>query len=162
MKKYLLLGTVLALFGVFVLLRQGMGQDAALLNATPITPNSSGSTGGSTGSSNSGSGSSTGQNNSSGGSTTYKDGIYTGQAADAFYGTVQVQAVISGGKITDVQFLQYPNAGGHTSEVSSIALPALKQEAIQAQSANVDSVSGASATSQAFQQSLVSALSQAH
>src|SRR5579864_8391073 len=37
-------------------------------------------------------------------STTYKDGTYVGDAADAFYGTIQVEAIIGGGKITDVKF----------------------------------------------------------
>jgi len=39
----------------------------------------------------------------------YKDGSYTGSVQDAFYGNIQVRAVISGGKITDVLFLQFPN-----------------------------------------------------
>jgi uncharacterized protein with FMN-binding domain len=91
----------------------------------------------------------------------YKDGTYTGTAADAFYGTIQVEAVVSGGQLTDVTFLQYPNAPGHTSDVSNTALPQLKQEAITAQSANVNVVSGATQDSQAFQQSLASALAQA-
>ncbi|MGZ3646383.1 MAG: hypothetical protein ACXVCM_21335 [Ktedonobacteraceae bacterium] len=41
--------------------------------------------------------------------TLYKDGSYTGSVADALWGFVQVKAVITHGKITDVQFLQYPN-----------------------------------------------------
>jgi uncharacterized protein with FMN-binding domain len=94
--------------------------------------------------------------------TGYKDGQYTGTVADAVYGQLQVKAVISQGKITDVQFLQYPNHSGHTTEVSNMALPQLKSEAIQAQSANVDIVSGATQTSQAFMQSLQSALTQAN
>lgn len=88
----------------------------------------------------------------------YKDGSYTGTAADAFYGTIQVKAIISGGALTDVQFLQEPDAPGHTSQVSATALPELKQEAITAQSANVNVVSGATQDSQAFQQSLAAAL----
>ena len=91
----------------------------------------------------------------------YKDGTYTGDSEDAFYGNVQVQATISNGKITDVQFLQYPNDQGRSIEVNSYAMPYLKQEAIAVQSANVQIVSGATATSQAFAQSLQSALSQA-
>ncbi len=105
---------------------------------------------------------------SSGGNSTptssfakYKDGTYTGQVADAFYGNLQVQATISGGKITDVQFLQYPNDNGTTLEVNKQAMPILKQEAITKQAANVDIVTGASQSSQAFQQSLQSALNQA-
>lgn len=91
----------------------------------------------------------------------YKDGSYTGNAADAFYGNIQVQVTISGGKITDVVFLQYPNDRGTSVEINNQAMPMLKQEAIQAQSANVDGVSGATDTSQAFIQSLSSALNQA-
>lgn len=94
-------------------------------------------------------------------STTYKDGTYTGSPTDAFYGTVQVQAVITGGKITDVKFLNYPQDRRNSQEINSQAMPYLIQEAIQAQSANVDIISGATATSQAFQQSLYTALQQA-
>lgn len=92
----------------------------------------------------------------------YKNGTYTGSVADAFYGNVQVQVTISGGKITDVQFLQYPSDRSTSVYINSQAMPLLKQEAIQAQSANVAGVSGASATSAAFIQSLTDALSQAH
>lgn len=91
----------------------------------------------------------------------YKNGTYTGSVADAFYGNIQVQVVITGGQITDVIFLQYPNDNNTSRNINSQAMPLLKQEAIAAQSANVSGVSGASATSPAFQQSLASALSQA-
>lgn len=92
----------------------------------------------------------------------YKNGTYTGGVADAFYGNVQVQATISGGKLTDVQFLQYPNDRSTSIAINTQAMPYLKQEALQAQSANVQGISGASDTSAAFQQSLASALAQAH
>lgn len=92
---------------------------------------------------------------------TYKDGSFYGGAANAFYGNVQIAAVIKNGKISDIQFIQYPNDNGHSLMVSSYALPLLKQETIQSQSANVDIVSGATETSLAYQQSLSSALSQA-
>jgi uncharacterized protein with FMN-binding domain len=92
---------------------------------------------------------------------TYKDGEYTGDAADAFYGNIQVKATISGGKLTDVQFLQYPNDRHDSVEINQAAMPKLKQEAIQAQSANVSGVTGATDTSQAFVQSLGSALKSA-
>jgi len=91
----------------------------------------------------------------------YKDGTYTGSPADAFYGTVQVKAVIAGGKITDIQFLQYPNDRGHSVEINTYATPILRSEAIQAQNARVNVVSGATQTSQAFVQSLSAALQQA-
>lgn len=91
----------------------------------------------------------------------YKDGSYIGSVQDAFYGNIQVRAVISGGKITDVIFLQFPNDNRTSQYINSQADPMLKQEAIQAQSAQINGVSGASASSQAFQASLADALSQA-
>ncbi len=91
----------------------------------------------------------------------YKDGSYTGDVTDAFYGNIQVKATINGGKITDVQFLQYPNDRRTSVEINQQAMPFLKQEAIQAQSASVDIVSGATQSSEAFVKSLQSALDKA-
>ena len=91
----------------------------------------------------------------------YADGSYTGSSANAYYGTVQIQAVIQGGKLTAVNFLSYPNDRNTSRYINSQAMPQLKSEAIQMQSANVDGVSGATDTSQAFIQSLGSALAQA-
>lgn len=91
----------------------------------------------------------------------YKNGTYTGTVADAYYGNVQVQAIVTGGKITDVKFLQYPNDNRTSISINSQAMPYLTQEALQAQSANVNTISGASATSGAFRQSLKAALAQA-
>ncbi|HSX46112.1 MAG TPA: FMN-binding protein [Candidatus Saccharimonadia bacterium] len=114
-----------------------------------------------TSSTNSNGSSSTSSGTSSTASTTYKDGTYTGSEADAFYGNIQVQATVSGGKITDVVFLEYPNDQRNSVEINQQAMPILKQEAIQAQSANVDIVTGATDTSQAFVQSLSAALQKA-
>jgi uncharacterized protein with FMN-binding domain len=91
----------------------------------------------------------------------YTDGTYTGTAANAYYGNIQVAATISGGKLTNVTFLQYPNDRSTSRFINQQAMPQLKAEAIQAQSANVDGVSGASDSSGAFKESLASALSQA-
>lgn len=91
----------------------------------------------------------------------YKDGTYTGNSDDAYYGNIQVKAIISGGKITDVQFLQYPNSAARSLAINTLAMPNLKQEALQAQDAHVDIISGATDTSNAFMQSLSSALTQA-
>jgi len=88
----------------------------------------------------------------------YADGSYIGSAADAYYGTVQVKAIVKNGQLADVQFLQYPNDRSNSRYINSQAMPLLTQEAIQAQSAQVDGVSGATFTSQAFQQSLATAL----
>jgi uncharacterized protein with FMN-binding domain len=91
----------------------------------------------------------------------YKDGEFTGSGYDAFYGTVQVKAVITGGKLVDVQFLSYPSDRSNSVRINSSAMPSLTQEAIAAQSAQVNMVSGATDTSQAFVESLTSALAQA-
>lgn len=91
----------------------------------------------------------------------YKDGTYTGSVADAQWGDVQVQIVIQDGKITNVTFLQYPNERDRSERINEEADPQLVTEAIQAQSANVDIVTGATDTSEAFIQSLTDALAQA-
>ena len=90
--------------------------------------------------------------------STYKDGEYTGSVADAYYGNIQVKATIQNGKISDVQFLQYPSDRHQSVQINTSAMPILKQEAITAQSSNVDIVSGATDSSQAFIQSLAYAL----
>ncbi len=91
----------------------------------------------------------------------YKDGTYKGSVVNAYYGNVQVSVTISGGRISDVKFLQYPNTHSTSVYINSQAMPYLKQEAIQAQSSNVQTISGATFTSYGFIQSLQSALSKA-
>lgn len=90
----------------------------------------------------------------------YKNGTYTGPVENAYFGNVQVEAVIQNSALADITFLQYPNHG-HSLQVSEQSMPTLKSEAIAAQSANVDVVSGATQMSDAFQQSLSSALAMA-
>lgn len=91
----------------------------------------------------------------------YKNGQYTGSVADASYGYVQVVAVISGGKISDVKFLDYPRDAQKSLQKSMYSMPILISEAIAIQDSNVNTVSGASFTSQAYRESLGSALAQA-
>lgn len=91
----------------------------------------------------------------------YKDGTFTGTSEDAVYGNIKVQVVISNGKITDVIFLDHPGDNRTSDFINSQAMPMLKAEAISAQSANVNIISGASDTSMAFQQSLANALASA-
>lgn len=92
---------------------------------------------------------------------TYKNGNFTSIVTDAFYGNVQIRTTIKAGRVTDIQFLQYPNDRGNSIEINSYAMPILRTEAIQAQNAAVDIVSGATATSEAFRQALANTLSQA-
>lgn len=93
--------------------------------------------------------------------TTYKNGIYTGKSADAFYGFIQVKATISGGKLTNIEFLDYPQDQPNSVTINQQAMPVLKSQAIQVQSAQVDGVSGATDTNHAFTESLGDALAQA-
>lgn len=91
----------------------------------------------------------------------YKDGTYTGSVADAFYGNVQVSVTVSSGRIANVKFLQYPNSHPTSVFINQQAMPYLKQETVKAQGSNVQLISGATFTSEAFVQSLQSALSKA-
>jgi uncharacterized protein with FMN-binding domain len=91
-----------------------------------------------------------------------KDGTYTGDAAETPYGTVQVAAIISGGKITDIQFLRMPNEERRSLQITSMAEPMLKESAINRQSASgLDMVTGATSTSYGYQESLQAALDKA-
>ena len=91
----------------------------------------------------------------------YRDGTFKGVSADAYYGRVQVDAVIKGGRLIAVDVLSYPSDRRTSRYINSRALPELEQEAIQAQSANIDGVSGATLTSGAYEESLDAALSTA-
>lgn len=89
-------------------------------------------------------------------------GTFTGDPVDTQYGTVQVAVTLAKGKLTAVKVLQAPDQNGRDQQIASYSLPRLTQEAIGAQSAHIDAVSGASYTSQGYIQSLQSALDQAH
>ena len=151
MKKYLQITIVLGAFFVLVFLRNIKGSNdsspvvSAPIIATP-TPSFSSSKQATPTISTAGQ---------------YKDGIYTGSIADAYYGNIQVQVLISNGKLYDVVFLQYPSDNQTSESINTQAMPLLKEEALQKQSASVDVISGASYSSQAFIQSLGDALAQA-
>lgn len=101
------------------------------------------------------------QSGTTSGSVSYKDGTYTGDSTDAFYGKIQAVVTVSGGRITSVDVPVSPNDQQNSIQINSEALPILKQEVIQAQKAQVSGVSGATQSSQAFVQSVQSALGQA-
>ncbi len=90
-----------------------------------------------------------------------KDGSFTGQDFPNFYGDVQVQIIVSGGRITDVKALQYPTDRPQSAYISSVAIPYLHDEVLKAQSAQIDIISGATFTSDSYAQSLQSALARA-
>ena len=108
----------------------------------------------------SGSSGSTGSSGSSGGSTNGSQTV-TGDVAQTRWGPVQVQLVVSAGKVTDVSVLQYPDGNPRDQEINAQALPILVQETLSAQSANIDMVGGATVTSDGYLQSLQSALDKA-
>ena len=78
------------------------------------------------------------------------------------YGPVQVRVTIRGRRLVAVTAVTYPSSGGRDREISSFALPRLEQEAVAAQSARIDTVSGATFTSDGYRRSLQSALDAAH
>src|SRR6478736_3364791 len=80
-----------------------------------------------------------------------------GPVVDTRYGPVQVEVVVAGGKISDVVALQLPT-GRRSGQISQVAAPILHDEALQAQSAKIDLVSGATYTSDAYTQSLQAAI----
>jgi uncharacterized protein with FMN-binding domain len=84
-----------------------------------------------------------------------------GDAIQTQYGVVQVQITVSGKKITNASFLQLTAYDGHSAQINNAAAPILLQETLAAQSANIDTVSGASYTTQGYEQSLQSALDKA-
>ncbi|MEU2350188.1 FMN-binding protein [Modestobacter sp. NPDC049651] len=88
-------------------------------------------------------------------------GTVTGEAADTRWGPVQVQITVADGSITDVEVVEYPSGNHEDQEINAQALPVLVQETLDAQSAEIDMVSGATVTSEGYLQSLQSALDQA-
>ncbi|RPF32090.1 FMN-binding protein [Streptomyces sp. TLI_185] len=105
--------------------------------------------------------SSSGTSGGSGGSTTTVTKSVTGDTIQTRWGPVQVKITVKSGKLTDVTAVQYPTDNPKDQEINSYALPRLRSEALQAQSASIDTVSGATYTSDGYRQSLQSALDSA-
>ncbi|WIB66350.1 FMN-binding protein [Curtobacterium sp. MCBD17_035] len=169
MRKRALIGGVLASVAV-VLGSWEVGQPHT--TTTTTTPAASGDDGGSSSGSSSSGSSSSGSSSSgsslfgstSSGSTstaTFTDGTFTGSTVSTQYGDVQVQVTVSGGKITAVTPLHLTDAEQRSVMISEQAAPLLEDEVLSAQSADVDTISGATYTSDAYLQSLQAALDQA-
>jgi len=86
----------------------------------------------------------------------------TGSVFSNKYGDVQVAVVLSGTQITDVKPLQMPVDRARSADISNQAAPLLHDEVIQAQSAQIDTIGGATYTSDSYARSLQSALDKAH
>ena len=89
---------------------------------------------------------------------TVADGTYDGAVIDTRYGTVQVQAVISGGQIADVIAVKLTDTDRKSLQISEQVAPMVRDEVLAAQSANVANISGGTYTAQAYLQSLQAAL----
>nr|WP_217501024.1 FMN-binding protein [Arthrobacter sp. C9C5] len=99
---------------------------------------------------------------SSTGAAAKADGTFAGDVVQTRFGPVQVQVTVSGGAISDVTALQLTDDGGRSVQISNYAAPLLRAEVLQAQSANVQTISGATVTSDAYLTSLQAALDAAH
>jgi uncharacterized protein with FMN-binding domain len=91
--------------------------------------------------------------------TSIKDGTYTGPVINVNYGNVQVKITVSNGKITDAVAVKAPK--GKNDRYTNMAVPILKAQTLQAQSANIQGASGASYTSYGWFKSLQGALADA-
>lgn len=80
-----------------------------------------------------------------------------GPIVDTEFGPYQVRVTFSGATITDVRLITEPD-DGHSRRIASFAEPTLRSEALAAQSAHIDMVSGATATSEAYTRSLQAAI----
>ncbi|HKU02015.1 MAG TPA: FMN-binding protein [Arthrobacter sp.] len=120
----------------------------------------SSSASGTTGSSGSASSGSSGS--ASSGSTSTASGTYKGNTVQTRFGPVQVQITVANGKITDVTALQLTNTDGKSIQISNRAAPLLRSKVLAAQSANVQTVSGATITSDAYLTSLQAAIDAAN
>ncbi len=98
----------------------------------------------------------------SSGSSTSTSTTYTGDAVGTRYGDVQVEITVVAGKVTAAQVLQVPWSNRKDQQINAAAVPVLNDEAVSAQSASIDMVSGATYTSEGYIGSLQSALDQAN
>jgi uncharacterized protein with FMN-binding domain len=98
----------------------------------------------------------------SSGTTASSSKTYTGSTASTRWGDVQVKITVANGKITAVDVPVYPNGNQRDAEINAYALPQLTQETLSSQSAQIDTVSGATVTSDGYLQSLQSAIDAAH
>jgi len=104
----------------------------------------------------------TGAGSSGSGSTAAGTATVDGAMVQTPYGNVQVRLTLTDGSVTAAEAIAYPDQGGTDVQISNYAIPILSQEAVQAQSAKINMVSGATFTSRGYIQSLQDALDQAN
>jgi uncharacterized protein with FMN-binding domain len=88
-------------------------------------------------------------------------GTYDGSVAQTRWGPVQVRITVSGGRMTGVDVLQVPDGNFRDQQINGYAVPILEREAVAAQSAQIDAVSGATITSDGYRTSLQAAIDEA-
>ena len=88
--------------------------------------------------------------------------VVNGTSVDTQYGPVQVQLHVRAGRIVSATAIDYPQGSGRDREINSFAIPVLQKETIAAQNAGIDTVSGATFTSDGYRASLQAALDAAH
>ena len=139
---------------------------SSVASAAAGTTGATGSSGSSGTSSSSGTSDSTASSGASGAGTTGASakavGTYPGSVVQTRFGSVQVQITVQAGKITDVTALQLTDAERKSVQISNRAAPLLRDEVLQAQSADVQTISGATVTSEAYLNSLQAALDAAN
>lgn len=141
----------------------GTGSTANGTTGSSASGSSSGTGTGSSSSTGSSSGSSTGSSSTSTlGASAKAGGTYAGTAVETRFGTVQVQVTIKAGVITDVTALHLTDQEQRSVQISARAAPLLRSEVLSAQSANVQTIGGATFTSEAYLTSLQAALDAAH
>lgn len=155
MKRALVVGTG-TVMGVAAVLALNPDGTVATPSASAGSSASSGtSAGSSSGTSSDSSGSSSGT--ASGTST------YTGSTVDIGhgYGTIAVEVTVTDGRIVDITALELPENDHRSAMISQQAWPLLQQQALEAQSADIAGVSGATYTARGFAESLRAALTEA-
>lgn len=164
--RRVLISTLATVAGVVLLLSlkphtTASVSDASAGSAAPVPAPSASSGSGSSGGGASTGGTSNGSNGGTSSGSSSGTRTVDGDAAQTRYGPVQLRLTLSGSKITAVTAIQLPNDNPRDGEISDFAIPQLTQETLAAQSARIDTVSGATYTSEGYVQSLQSALDKA-
>lgn len=95
------------------------------------------------------------------GDVEYKDGVYVGPRVENIKGGYQAQVTIENGAITAVDPIEAGTSDPESLRVNAFAVPTIVERALEAQSADVEFVSGSSFTSPAFIESIEGALEEA-
>ena len=162
-------GAVSAALASAGILVAGWQAGAQVADHSPVAAMSVGAPGGTasgngtsgTGSTDSGSSESSSAAESSGAATA-AGGTYTGASVQTRFGSVQVQITVKAGAITEVKALHLTDDDRKSVQISNRAAPLLRSEALAAQSANVQTISGATVTSDAYLTSLQAAIDAAN